>query len=151
MIMATATTSNDRKLSPHFTLHELLASQTATRKNIAEQFSPPDTIVDNLKFLAISLLEKLRVLNDNAPLFISSGYRCQRLNKAVGGVRNSQHLEGQAADIDFGSRKENKSFFNKIKNSNLTYDQLINEFNFSWVHISLKKEENRMQILNITS
>lgn len=138
------------KLSTHFTLHELLASQTATRKNITEQFDPPGEILENLKFLCANLLEKLRVLNGNNPLFLSSGYRCLRLNKAVGGVKNSQHMRGQAADVDFGSKKANKEFFDKIRKSDLVFDQLLNEFGFSWVHISLKKEGNRQQVLDIT-
>jgi zinc D-Ala-D-Ala carboxypeptidase len=142
--------SAPQKLSAHFTLHELLASQTATRKGITEQFDPPPEIIDNLKHLAVNLLEKLRVINDNKPLILSSGYRCPRLNKAIGGAKNSQHMLGMAADVDFGSEKDNKAFFTKIKNSNIEFDQLLNEFNFSWVHISLKKEGNRRQVLNIT-
>jgi hypothetical protein len=138
------------KLSPHFTLHELLASQTATRKGITEQFDPPQEIIENLKFLCENLLEKLRTLNDKQALFISSGYRCARTNKAVGGAKTSQHIQGQAADIDFGSKEANKVFFEKIKKSDIVFDQLLNEFNFSWVHISLKKEGNRHQVLNIT-
>jgi len=146
--METATLPN--KLSPHFTLHELLASQTATRKKITEQFEPPQEIIDNLAYLAKNLLEKLREINGNNCLIVSSAYRCPRLNKAVGGVATSQHIRGEAADIDFGSKSANKTFFNKIKNSNLMFDQLLNEFDYSWVHISLKKEGNRKQVLNIT-
>lgn len=145
-----ASSLSSPKLSAHFTLHELLASQTATRKNITEQFEPPEEIIENLKFLCKSLLEKLRELNGGNPLFISSGYRCPRLNKAVGGVKNSQHLQGHAADVDFGSKLANKQFFDKIKKSDLDFDQLLNEFGFSWVHISMKKEGNRRQVLNIT-
>lgn len=140
----------EKKLSLHFTLHELVVSQTAARKNIAEQFSPPENIIGNLTFLANNLLEKLRVLNNNERLLISSGYRCPRLNKAVGGVSNSQHLEGQAADIDFGSKEANKKFFDTIRHSDLVFDQLLNEFDYKWVHISLKKDGNRKQVLNIT-
>ena len=138
------------KLSSHFTLHELLASQTATRKNISEQFDPPAEIIENLKFLCENLLEKLRVLNGAQPLLLSSGYRCPRLNKAIGGVKNSQHIQGQAADVDFGSKKANKEFFDRIRKSDIVFDQLLNEFGFSWVHISLKKEGNRHQVLNIS-
>lgn len=146
--MATAAIT-EKKLSPNFTLHELLASQTAKRKGIDEQFDPPQEIIDNLQFLCKNLLEKLRLLNDERPLFISSGYRCPRLNKAVGGAKNSQHMQGQAADIDFGSRKANKVFFNRIVKSGIEFDQLLNEFDFAWVHISLKREGNRLQIINI--
>ena len=138
------------QLSQHFTLHELLASQTATRKGITEQFDPPPEILENLRLLSENLLEKLRVINNNQPLHISSGYRCPRLNKAIGGVKNSQHMQGQAADVDFGSKAANKSFFEKIKRSDLVFDQLLNEFDFAWVHISLKKDNNRMQVLDIT-
>ena len=138
------------KLSAHFTLHELLASQTATRKNITEQFDPPEEIIDNLTFLCENLLEKLRVLNGSTPLILSSGYRCPRLNTAIGGVKNSQHMKGQAADVDFGSKQANKVFFDRIRKSNLVFDQLLNEFGFSWVHISITKDGNRQQVLDIS-
>ena len=142
-------TSSAKRLSEHFVLHELTASQTATRKGFSEQFSPPEEIVANLRFLCTNLLEKLRELNNNQPLKVSSAYRCQRLNKAVGGRPNSQHLRGEAVDIDFGSKAANRDFFNKIKKSDLLFDQLLNEFDFAWIHISLKKEGNRKQVLNI--
>ena len=138
-----------KKLSEHFSLHELTASQTATRKNISEQFTPPENVLASLRFLCVNLLEKLRALNNNQPLMVSSGYRCERLNRAVGGKPNSQHLRGEAVDIDFGSKAANRDFFNKIKKSDIVFDQLLNEFDFAWIHISLKKEGNRKQVLNI--
>lgn len=144
-----ASINSDENLSPNFTLHELLASQTATRKGITEQFEPSEEIIDNLKFLCENLLEKLLTLNEDKPFFISSGYRCSRLNKAVGGVKNSQHVNGEAVDIDFNSKKANKDFYSKIKNSDILFDQLLNEYEFSWVHVSLKKEGNRQQALDI--
>ena len=150
IVMPTLTLTGKQLLSTHFTFHELTASQTATRKGITEQFSPPPEIVENLRFLSSNLLEKLRELNGNSPLMVSSGYRCPRLNKAVGGKPNSQHLRGEAVDIDFGSKPANRDFFNKIKKSGIVFDQLLNEFDFAWVHISLKREGNRMQVLDIT-
>jgi zinc D-Ala-D-Ala carboxypeptidase len=141
----------NRQLSAHFNLHELTASQTATRKGISEQFDPPADVVGNLEYLCENLLEKLRTLNGNKPLFLSSGYRCPRLNTAVKGAKKSQHLTGEAADIDLGSKEANKAFFTKIQNSGIAYDQLINEYDFSWVHISLKKTGNRLQALNVTT
>ena len=145
----TTLAASAKRLSNHFTLHELTASQTATRKGITEQFSPPENVVNNLRFLCTNLLEKLRELNGNQPLMVSSGYRCERLNRAVGGKPTSQHLRGEAVDIDFGSKPANRDFFNKIKKSDLEFDQLLNEFDFAWIHISLKKEGNRKQVLNI--
>lgn len=142
--------SIEQNLSPHFTLYELVASQVASRKNISEQFEPSEEIIDNLKVLANDLLEKLRTLNGNSPLFLNSGYRCLRLNKAVGGVKSSQHLLGQAVDIDFGSKLANKDFFNKVKTSTLQFDQLLNEYDYSWVHISMKRIGNRRDIRNIS-
>jgi hypothetical protein len=147
--MATATTTSARRLSEHFTLHELTASQTARRRGISEQFTPPPEIVESLRFLAKNLLEKLRELHGNKPLFISSGYRCPRLNRAVGGKPNSQHLRGEAVDIDFGSKAANRDFFNKVKRSNIQFDQLLNEFDFAWIHISMKRTGNRRQVLDI--
>ncbi len=142
---------SDDRFSPHFSVHEMLRSQTATRKKIDEQFSPSKEVMENLKFLCTNLLEKVRELNDDRPVFISSGYRCPALNEAVGGKPNSQHLTGQAADIDFGTVAANKAFFDKIKNSNLEFDQLLNEFNYDWVHISIKKEGvNRRDVRDIT-
>lgn len=141
----------NRQLSAHFNLHELTASQTATRKGISEQFDPPADVVGNLEYLCENLLEKLRTLNGNKPLFLSSGYRCPRLNTAVKGAKKSQHLTGEAADIDLGSKEANKAFFTKIQNSGIAYDQLINEYDFSWVHISLKRTGNRLQALNVTT
>jgi hypothetical protein len=138
-----------KRLSAHFTLHELTSSQTATRKGITEQFSPPENVLANLRFLCTNLLERLRELNGNQPLMVSSGYRCERLNRAVGGKPTSQHLRGEAVDIDFGSKPANRDFFNKIKKSNIEFDQLLNEFDFAWIHISLKREGNRKQVLNI--
>lgn len=142
--------TDDLALSPHFLLHELLASQTATRNQVLEQFEPGVEVLENLKNLCNSLLEPLRVLNDNHPLHINSGYRCPRLNQMVNGAKNSQHVLGQAADIDLGSKNANQLFFEKVKNSGIVFDQLINEFDYSWVHVSLKKEGNRQMVLNIT-
>jgi len=142
------------QLSPNFSLHELLRSQTASRKKFDEQFNPPSNVVDNLVTLCTKLLEPVRELY-GAPITISSGYRCQRTNKAVGGKPNSQHLTGEAADIDFGTRETNLRLFELIqewhKRGFLEFDQLLNEFDGDWVHISYKRiGKNRNQTLNIT-
>lgn len=142
------------QLSPNFSLHEMLRSQTASRKGFDEQFNPPANVVDNLVVLCTKLLEPVRQLY-GAPITISSGYRCQRVNKAVGGKPNSQHLTGEAADIDFGTREQNLKLFGMIqdwqKRGFLEFDQLLNEYDGDWVHLSFKRiGKNRNQVLNIT-
>ena len=83
------------------------------------------------------------------PLIVSSGYRCPELNAAVKGSRTSQHMSGQAADIDTGDRQQNKLLFEYIK-KNLPYDQLIDESNFAWVHVSYRADgNNRKQVLKL--
>ena len=80
---------------------------------------------------------------------INSFYRCVALNKAVKGSVTSGHVLGNSIDISAGSKVENKKIFDFIKLSGLEFDQLINEYNYTWLHISLKKTGNRKQILVI--
>jgi len=138
------------RLSPHFTLAEMLESQTARRKNITEQFNPPPEVITNLRLLCKNVLEPLRMAVGQ-PIKVSSGYRTLRLNRAIGGARNSQHLVGEAADIQ-GITLTNRQLFNKIKQLKLPFDQLIWEFgndqNPAWVHVSFGPR-NRRQILRI--
>ena len=120
----------------HFTIEELYASDTAKRLGIDNK--PTTQKMIHLVYLAAYVLEPLRVAM-NRPIHISSGYRCEKLNKAVGGVYNSQHLKGQAVDIDIeGDMEFGKKIFNYIKD-HLPFDQLIWEHNKSgtyWVHVS---------------
>lgn len=141
------------QLSPNFSLHELLRSQTATRKGFTEQFNPPQTVIDSLTVLCKNLLQPIRELHGEA-LMISSGYRCERLNKAVGGKTNSQHLKGEAADIDFGTKELNRELFKLIvlwqKRGFIEFDQLINEYDYAWIHISYKRTGvNRNEIIAV--
>ena len=83
------------------------------------------------------------------PIVVNSGYRCLALNKAVGGATTSQHMSGQAADIDTGDRQRNKLLFEHIR-KNLPFDQLIDESNFAWVHVSYRADgRNRNQVLKL--
>ena len=90
------------KLSPHFSLSEFESSATATAKGIDNTLKHSDVdhsrIIDNLRSLCLEVLEPLRRHLDR-PVVISSGYRCKKLNQLVGGVRTSQHMTGEAADI----------------------------------------------------
>jgi hypothetical protein len=121
----------------HFTIEEMYASDTAKRLGIDNKPSVQQMI--NLVYLCAYVLEPLRVAMKE-PIKIGSGFRCQALNKAVGGVYNSQHLKGQAADLCIdGDIQKGRKWFEYIK-KNLTFDQLIWEKNpktgSCWVHVS---------------
>ncbi|MDX2189926.1 MAG: D-Ala-D-Ala carboxypeptidase family metallohydrolase [Bacteroidota bacterium] len=134
-------------LSKNFTLEEMLQSQTAVRKNINEQFTPSPEVISNLKEVCKHILQPLRE-KLGYPIQISSGYRCPRLNKAIGGASKSQHTLGMAIDI-IDNKNGNKYLFDKIKELGLPYDQLINEFGLAWVHVSYnpKTSKQRNQVL----
>jgi len=134
------------QLSPNFTLAELTVSEYASRKGIAEQFNPPADVISNLSTLSNSVLERIREIVGK-PIVINSGYRCEKVNKAIGGVATSQHVKGQAADIRvIGMTIE--ELFQAIRNK-IEYDQIIQEFD-AWVHISYVKNGNRNMNLRAT-
>lgn len=134
----------------HFTIEELYASATAKAKGINNKPNVQQMI--NLVYLTAYVLEPLRVAM-NEPIKIGSGFRCQALNKAVGGVYNSQHLKGQAVDLCIdGDMKKGKKWFEYIR-KNLPFDQLILEHNSKgsyWVHVSYVYPDfgrNRRQVI----
>lgn len=131
----------------YFTIAELTQSDTANKKGIKN--IPSKEEENNLVALIDNILDPLRQAYGK-PIVVTSGYRCQALNKAVGGANTSQHLHGQAVDIRSVSdtREENKKLFDLIQNMKLPFDQLINEYNFDWIHVSYSNK-NRRQILNI--
>jgi len=120
------------KLTEHLSLIEVTRSEYAKRNGINNMPNAEHT--ENLIELAKKIFEPIRVHFDK-PIYISSGYRCKALNTAIGGSRTSQHMKGEALDIDQGNKKDNKEIFDFIKN-NLEFDQLINEFDYDWVHVS---------------
>lgn len=127
------------KLSEHFTLAELTASQSAARLGLDN--TPPVAIVDALRKTA-QLLEQVRALLGK-PIIVSSGYRAPQVNRAVGGAANSAHMLGCAADFAcpaFGSPLE---VCREIAQSDIAYDQLIHEFR-AWVHIAWSPQPRRM-------
>jgi len=141
----------DIPVTMHFTIEELYASDTAKRLGINNK--PTIQKVINLVYLAAFVLEPLRVAMGR-PINISSGFRCEQLNKSVGGVYNSQHLKGQAADISIeGDMAFGRKIFDYIKN-HLTFDQLIWEHDKKgtyWVHVSYVFPDfgkNRRQVIN---
>lgn len=130
-------------LSPHFTLAELLESQTATRRGIDNTPSP--TVLANLARLA-AFLEQVRTVA-GGPLTVSSGYRSPALNKAIGGAANSAHVLGLAADINSPGVAP-KTLAKVIQAAGLPFDQLIYEG--TWVHVGLSDGPPRRQVLTAT-
>ena len=129
----------------YFTINEMCKSSTAQIKRIDN--NPNEDQKEALKSLINKVLDPLRELYGN-PIFVSSGFRSLDLNRAVGGAKNSQHMKGEAADIYTGTKEGNKKLFELIRD-NLPFDQLIDEKNFSWVHVSFREGHNRKQVLKL--
>ena len=139
------------QLTKHFTLEELCASATAKARGI--QNKPNAQQIISLVYLAAYVLEPLREAM-HEPIPISSGFRCEQLNRAVGGVSNSQHMRGQAADLCIGGdMKKGRKWFDYIK-THLNFDQLIWEHSSNgtyWVHVSFVHPDfgrNRRQAID---
>ena len=132
----------------YFTMNELTHSATAIRKGIDN--TPDNTAKANLTALAANILDPLREAYGK-PIVVSSGYRCAKLNRAVGGVARSQHITGQAADIQSVSKSkaDHKKLFELAQRLRLPYDQLIDEYDYKWVHISFNTKGNRRQVLHV--
>lgn len=133
-------------ISKHITFKEATFSATAQRLGIKNE--PTLEHLKSMITVAEKCFEPLREWYGK-PLRINSFYRGKDLNKAVKGSATSQHCKGEAIDIDAGSVSENKKIHDWIKN-NLEFDQLINEYNYSWVHVSFTdKKPNRKQLVTI--
>ena len=135
-----------KRISKHISYSEATRSNTAIRNGINN--TPNDAQLANMKLLADNCFEPIRQ-KYGKPIRVNSFFRCEALNKKVGGSKTSQHtaLNGAAIDISVGSKSENKKIFEIAQE--LDFDQLINEYDFSWVHISYKSKRNRKQILII--
>lgn len=83
------------------------------------------------------------------PLTVSSGYRCPALNRVVGGSATSHHMKGMAADITTGNKVDNRKLFQQIIDLNLPFTQLIDEKDFSWVHVSYDPANVKRQVLKL--
>lgn len=130
-----------------FTIEELTKSDVAKKNNIAN--TPNIQERNNLIALVDNILDPLREAYGK-PIVITSGFRSDKVNKLSGGSSTSQHRLGQAADIRSkqDTKEENKKLFDLIQKLDLPFDQLIDEYNFNWVHVSYSSK-NRKQILHI--
>lgn len=130
----------------YFTMGEMMRSDTAARKGINNKCTKEDA--ERLKKLIENVLDPLREAYGK-PIVVNSGYRCPALNKAVGGSKTSDHMKGCAADIHGtpNTKAENRRLFELVKSLDLPFDQLIDEKNLSWVHVSHREGNNRKQVL----
>ena len=143
------------KLSANFTLGEFIASETAKKKGISN--TPTLADIAHMKELCQNLLQPIRDAWGK-PIKVTSGFRCYRLNRAVGGSPTSVHPKGWAVDIKpaSGSYKEFEEFVvNFLKNSDLKWDQVIRETsgNSKWLHVGYKNGagKQRMMLFDITN
>lgn len=137
------------KLTEHFTLEEMTVSPTAKRLGLSNQPTPEH--IENMRYCCEKILEPVRA-HFGKPVQINSSYRSPLVNKAVGGSKTSQHVNGQAIDFEIPGI-DNKTVADWVAD-NLEFDQVILEFytkgdkNSGWVHASIKKEGgNRKQRL----
>lgn len=133
------------KISNHISFKEATYSNTAIDKGISNE--PNAEQLSNMKRVAELVFEPLRAWYGK-PIKINSFFRSEKLNVAVGGAKNSDHKFGRAIDISAGSKVENKKLFDWLK-ANVEYDQLINEYDYRWVHVSYNINKNRKQVLVI--
>jgi hypothetical protein len=139
-------------ITKNFTLEELVFSQTAIDKGIDN--TPSQEVIDKLTLLCEQILQPIRDKYGDV-IVVSSGFRCDALNKAINGSSTSQHVKGEAADIvsDENTVVENKKLFDlicsMIYNNEIVVGQLINEYNYKWIHISLPTARHRNQIFSI--
>jgi len=139
------------KLTEHFALEEMTVSPTAKRLGIPN--TPTAEHIENMRYCCEKILEPVRA--KFGPVTINSSYRAPLVNKAVGGSKTSQHVNGQAIDFEVKG-VDNKKVADWVAD-NLEFDQVILEFyaagdkNSGWVHASIKKEGgNRKQRLVAT-
>jgi len=133
------------RLSKNFVLSEITRSNTAKRLNISN--APDKEHLRNMQRIVSDLIQPIR--DALGPIRITSGYRSPALNRAIGGSRKSQHCKGEALDLQFweDGKMCNQKIYDWIIEEGIEFDQMINEFDYAWIHISLKAENNRKQIL----
>ncbi len=140
-------------LTPHFTLAEMCRSRTAEAQGIVNAPTPGQ--IENLRALCVTVLEPLRARLDR-PLIVSSGFRCVELNAIVGGVPDSRHLDGEAADIHAPGVPMSR-LRDTILGIGVVFDELLLEHHdpdepFSgWVHVSYRRppRPNRRMSLDV--
>lgn len=127
-------------MAEFFTKSELTRSDTARIRGIDNTPTPEASAA--LDALMWNVLDPIRRMWGK-PIIVNSGYRCPKLNAAVGGSATSQHMKGEAADITAGDPTKNKELFDMIARSAIPFDQLIDEKNYRWIHVSYRPNGRR--------
>lgn len=131
----------------HFEWKELTASDIANQYGVSN--TPGEEEKRNLIALVMKVLDPLREKYGH-PIKVNSAYRSPFVNEKAKGQASSQHVKGQAADITAGSKEENKKLYDLLKD--MDFDQLINEYDYSWIHVSYKRiGYNRKQSFKLPS
>lgn len=135
-------------LSEHLDLFTLCQSETAERLGI-HNMPHNEEVLENLRLLCVNVLNPA-IVHFDLPLFVTSGYRCPRLNEEVGGLPDSQHLYGQAADVMMGGIRNDE--LAKWLIDSTDFDELILEKydprcgEYGWVHVSYSSTTNRRRV-----
>lgn len=127
-------------MAEFFTKSELTRSDTARIRRIDNTPTPEASAA--LDALMWNVLDPIRRMW-RRPIIVNSGYRCPKLNAAVGGSATSQHMKGEAADITAGDPTKNKELFDMIERSAIPFDQLIDEKGYRWIHVSYRPNGRR--------
>lgn len=132
----------------YFTINELIRSTQAKKQRISNY--PNEEQEKNLHALIMNVLDPLREAFGK-PIYVNSGFRCEELNVAVGGVKNSHHLCNggyAAADLNTHTKKGNRKIFELAQELDLPFCQLIDEKNATWIHTSYNPDDIRKQVLH---
>ena len=141
-------------VSDHITYADAIRSDVAKRNSILNYFTPEQLV--RMKLLAEKVYEPL-VKHFGTTIYITSFFRNVKLNKLIGGVKNSQHLANDGAAIDLDADLNvgvtNEQIFDYIKD-HLDFDQLIIEDlrpdgGIGWIHVSYKEKDNRKEVLTM--
>lgn len=132
----------------YFTIKEFEQSGTAIMLGIDNRV--PSHLQPNIEALVDKVLDPLREAYGKS-IVVTSGYRCYKLNRAVNGAEKSHHRKAQAGDIvgTPATREENKKLFDLVRILNLPFTQLIDEQNYSWIHISYDPNDLRREVLHL--
>ena len=135
-------------LTKNFTLEELTASSVAQSNGINN--IPDEKQILNLRRLCREILQPVRE-KLGKPIIVTSGFRSPALNRRVGGVATSQHLEGAAADIISQDNSELwRMLCLMVRNGEIAVGQLINEKGLRWIQVSLPDKRMRNQVFSLS-